>query len=797
MGLKKIVQLVLVTALGFSCFANAQNNVASQGSTVVYSTSPNGEDVLDNGIVRLTFDSHTGQFAAQPSQGGVLRMYDAGPANQKDGRTVQMEGVTVKARHEEFKDTIGEGEKLVIDYPFQDSTDHLRYELSVYKGKPWISATAFLPAGNYQLKDFSVVQSKIRTLAAFKTRVYVNSGKAGGDTGVWPLGMRLWNSSTLSTFYEPRVHEALGVGFYTFYRAITSVSSQYLSANTIRISANAHYNNYRPSTGELKTESLLLNFSRDPLKTLDEWADASVAMIKPKVRFDAHTGYLNTWYMYGDQTTQEDTIKQAQLLRDSILPGYGIKIVTTGEWQLQRTVKGDLGGSLGFGEDQEDQHLFPKGIKWLVDQMHGMGLQASFGANYCYAAFDTAPAKNNAPWVLKEDQSRLDFGYPIDFTNPAAREWLAKIARRTADYKVEEWWSDFMGGPTRGKLYDQTKIMGFEDVREGLRTIRDSIGPSVLMEPYCCGQYFAYPGLIDRDRTGNDIAGLGDFEGLKAIARQLAGTYMLHQRFWVNDSDPLYIGGRDYVHNYGTGPIRADSTILDEVRMRLQYQLTTGSFVTVGQNLEDFDAERMRLLTLVLPTYGQSARPLDMFEHTVPEVYDLPIKTDWDQWHVLVLQNWNDEGRNYNILFLDLKLDENKNYLVYRFWDQTFLGEFRKSVDLKLEAQKGETFAIRELPDHPWPLSTDMHLTQGGVELQGVKYDSGLNELSGTASRHPGAERHLVVYVPPGYKIKSASGSYAEEERPSGAAIVRLKLEFKDATLPWAVNFSISGPSAR
>lgn len=177
-------------------------------------------------------------------------------------------------------------------YLLRCSTDNFRYELSVYEGKPWISATAFLPAGNYQLKDFSIVEEKICTLAAFKTRVYVNSGLTGGDTGVWPLGMRLWNSSTHSTFYDPDAHESLGAGFYSFYRAITSLSSQYLNSNTVGVRANAHYNNYRPSGGELKTESLLLNFARDPLKMLDEWADASAVMIKPNVRFDVQTGYL-------------------------------------------------------------------------------------------------------------------------------------------------------------------------------------------------------------------------------------------------------------------------------------------------------------------------------------------------------------------------------------------------------------------------------------------------------------------------------------------------------------------------
>jgi hypothetical protein len=278
-------------------------------------------------------------------------------------------------------------------------------------------------------------------------------------------------------------------------------------------------------------------------------------------------------------------------------------------------------------------------------------------------------------------------------------------------------------------------------------------------------------GLIDRDRTGNDMAGLGDFDGLKAIARQLAGTYMLHQRFWINNPDPLYVGGRDFVHNYGTGPIAADSSIQNEVRMRLQYQLTTGGFVTVGQNMEEFDAERMHLLTLVLPTYGDAARPLDLFTDTTPEIYDLSIKTDWDRWHVLVLQNWNDSEKKYDISFSELGLNGKKSYLVYRFWDQKFLGEFRQDVDLQVGSRQGETFAIREVPQHPWVVGTDMHLTQGAEEIHGVKYDASSNQLSGTASRHAGAEGHVAIYVPRGYKVRSGSGSYSVENEPRGTHI--------------------------
>ena len=122
--------------------------------------------------------------------------------------------------------------------------------------------------------------------------------------------------------------------------------------------------------------------------------------------------------------------------------------------------------------------------------------------------------------------------------------------------------------------------------------------------------------------------------------------------------------------------------------MRLQYHVSTGGFPTLGENMEDLDAERMRLLTLVLPSYGQAARPLDLFLHTAPEIYDLKVKTDWEQWHVLMLQNWDEWDKTYLIRFTELGLDEKKGYLVFRFWDQMFLGEFRGGVDLKVRMQE-------------------------------------------------------------------------------------------------------------
>jgi hypothetical protein len=217
--MKVVSTMMIALAMAIAGFsvpvAGQTGSAAAEKGSVAYSVSADGKDVLENGLVRLEFNRHSGRFEVQGMAGGVMRLYEAGPAFEKDGRKMLTgEGVKTGTRHESFNDAIGQGEKLVVDYAFKDGAASFRYELNVYQGKPWVSATGYLPAGNYELGDFSLVQGKISALAAFKTRIYVNSGQAGGETGVWPLGMKRWTSAALSVFYEPHQQEAIGLGFY-------------------------------------------------------------------------------------------------------------------------------------------------------------------------------------------------------------------------------------------------------------------------------------------------------------------------------------------------------------------------------------------------------------------------------------------------------------------------------------------------------------------------------------------------------------------------------------------------------
>ena len=231
-----------------------------------------------------------------------------------DREVTAREAAKVTTRHESFTDKIGQGEKLIVEYQFSGGTPSFRYELSLYQGEPWISATAYLPKGDYRLGDFSLVQGKVQVQEAFRTRVYINSGNSNySNSGVWQLGMRRWSSSAVSVYYEPKIEEALSLAFYSFQRASTSVISQYDSSKAIGVNAAAHYNGYRPQEGELTTETLLISLGHDPLRLLEDWADTVVKVVQPKFNHDTRTGATNLWYAYGNKTTEKEIDRASQV----------------------------------------------------------------------------------------------------------------------------------------------------------------------------------------------------------------------------------------------------------------------------------------------------------------------------------------------------------------------------------------------------------------------------------------------------------------------------------------------------
>jgi hypothetical protein len=145
------------------------------------------------------------------------------------------------------------------------------------------------------------------------------------------------------------------------------------------------------------------------------------------------------------------------------------------------------------------------------------------------------------------------------------------------------------------------------------------------------------------------------------------------------------------------------------------------------------------------------------------------IDRPFGHWSVLARIQWGQKREKQwvfdfkglpqqEVKFADLGLHEDREYLVFEFWSQKFLGRSQGSfiapaMDEDLAMQ---VFAIRQARSHPWVISTTRHLSQGGVSLLGEKWDADAKTLSGSSRVVVGDPYVLTVHLPDGFRVKRA-----------------------------------------
>ena len=102
-----------------------------------------------------------------------------------------------------------------------------------------------------------------------------------------------------------------------------------------------------------------------------------------------------------------------------------------------------------------------------------------------------------------------------------------------------------------------------------------------------------------------------------------------------------------------------------------------------------------------------------------------------------------------------------------------------------------QVFAIRETRPHPWVVSTTRHISQGGVSLLDLKWDGGNNVLSGRSAVVAGDPYVLTIYLPEGYRLRSAQAVGLEARASVSGPVASLRLASPTTrVVDWQVNFT-------
>lgn len=512
-------------------------------------------------------------------------------------------------------------------------------------------------------------------------------------------------------------------------------------------------------------DPILIDCRRSPHEALEEYATVVNRIVQPPIPDEMPMGWLS-WYSYRLVMTEDIVLANADVVARHFRK-YGVSMIHPDHgWQYK-----DICGHW------VNNDKFPHGMKWLSKRLQKMGMNlglwvAPSTVSEFAPLFSEHPEAlmhdaNGKPLVIGEKWHWPPHGktYNVDPLTPEGEQYLRDFGKLMRSYGTVYVKTDFIGG-----------WGGAKRLRRGMGILREALGPDITIRP-CSTALNTQLGVCNEIGIARDIGNASSqWEHLGVETLELASKWFMHGKFWHNNPDVLMVGDK----NETPGEARGRVTLL----------ALTGGVVFLGDNMPELEKQpdRLAMVHLVLPSSGQPARPIDLFRvgepgRAYPRLWHLQARPEWGEWDVLGVFNWSPEPLQETISRRDLGLGQG-DYLVFDFWAAKLLG--RLGRQLKVDVASGDVACLRIMPapQHPAVLSTDMHITQGLVDLENVRWDGRKRELSGTAVRAPGENSAVYVYVPEGYELHADSAG--EGISPE---CVRVDLKFRGTRKAWSVKF--------
>jgi len=222
----------------------------------------------------------------------------------------------------------------------------------------------------------------------------------------------------------------------------------------------------------------------------------------------------------------------------------------------------------------------------------------------------------------------------------------------------------------------------------------------------------------------------------------------------------------------------------------------SGGNMMSGDRLTQLDPYKLEILKKITPSFGQAARPVDLFETDKQSVFALRIKKPFAEWTVAGFFNSSlTEPVEKQFSLQRFWLEPGKTYLAFDFWKQAFLGEI--SGDVKVTVQPGNVtlLALHEKSGKPQLISTDRHVLQGAVEIEHVHWNEDTKTLTGLSTGTLNTSHNVSVYVPGehpwtwgGYVLYRDYDSYSLKLVDNNIIQVHVRFE-KSEQVNWEIKY--------
>lgn len=608
---------------------------------------------------------------------------------------------------------------------------------------------------------------------------------AGFDTAAETVDS-WWNLGLFSGYHRP----GLVLGFIENTNGLGRLRVARPGADHIAVTAESvHQPGFVLQPGRrIASNRLAIVSGADPYAALETYAALAGAVGRARTGAIAN-GWCSWFYTY-EHVSADEILANARFAARHLKP-YGFEYIQVDEgWQQ------------GHGQ-WEANGRFARGMQWLAEQIRGLGLKAGIWVAP-YVVSEEADIFSRYPeWLLKDSDGGLlrvgpwpdensDWArhetpkrYGLDITHPGAAQWLHelmdKIAKRWGFEMVK---IDFVAWSLlSADRFRQAGVTPAQAYRKGYEIIRAAVGPRChLLE---CGPGPLSTGLIDSMRIeldqnyGYADATWQQYFGHSASSGPAAAKrYYFHNRTWVNDADHLCL------HLLTLPQARAAASLIG----------LSGGNVMAGDRLSELDPVKLEILTKVLPSFGQAARPVDLLDSDRPGVLALEITKPFGQWTVAGFFNGSlTDPVVYRLPLARLGLEGQTTYLVYDFWDERFAGEIAGDIRVAVPPGSVKLLAFHAKSGLPQVVSTSRHVVQGAFELETVVWDPVTATLSGVSTGPPGTSHHVAVYLPGPRPWRQGAGPLFRDRggyclNRVDSHIVRVILHFnKSRSIQWRV----------
>jgi len=575
------------------------------------------------------------------------------------------------------------------------------------------------------------------------------------------FGKNDFNSHHYAVVGNNKSRKYCTLGFITFSRQNTWVNLK-AGRDTIEfehLKAICEFDGFSLTPGmEVESELLYVNCSDSPQKALEKYIDLILRQSDGRPELKDITGWA-TWDYYQSGVTEDDVIENVKWLaeRRNILPVEYIQL--------------DHGFEICEGDWLTTNERFPHGLKWLTEEIKRYGFKPGLWLCPFLAAPQSRVYKEHPDWMIMDSAGKaLELNgyavktvYGLDCSIPGVCEWLEKLGCAvTKDYGFEYIKLDGANGQIMSPLgvFADKSVTKGQAVQDGLKAFRRGLKQGTFLLNAC--MFGNSAGLVDGMRVGGDVGARWDatlidkhrgerdgFNGPGEVSRCIAAmsnSFFQHRKLWINDYDYLLVRqeGSNSVLTY------------EEAKSWASLVSLSNGLVMMSDKMPDLLEERIDILKRVLPQCKTAASPIGFFEKEVSSLYNLKVKNGSEKWNVACLVNVDlpKRTRDYEISFEKLSLSGEKEYHVFDFWNRKYMGSFSCKINVsKLLPHHCIVLGIREKKDIPQIMATDMHISQGELELESSSFEDGSLKIKMSTC---GKKGNIYIYIPEGYKLKDS-----------------------------------------